>query len=561
MDYNHFGKIVRGSSLGPVMTALIWLCANATLAQSPAQQTQVQMQALGQVESFQVGASAGIPFAMNARQWRGTNVDVAISLISDLPEVGASPLLNRLAASVLMSPSDPPTGTRHKSALSSLRIASVYRLGLLDTVIDLAERSPGGLSDPENAAIATRAFLALGRDSDACETAVRLQTGRDAVFWLKVRAFCFAREGRQAAAELTAGLALEADPDDADFLLVLGRMLDKDTATARPINALEFAMARFTGASIDLGDAPFALHSAMAKTQTPAGLIAARRKAIAGLMDAGALAQLYMNWPGLITDDIVSTDADEAVATEEAGDQQGNDDDLLAIVIASEEGVRDALIYQSAVLARTDVGRANAIYEGLRHEKELGGFLAASRLYAPLLVELSQSEEQQNTPRRLFFYALLAANHHAHAQSFINTDDPAMTRLSNLSSGTRLAAIADEDTVDAGRARLAYVDLMTLVALGTPLHASHRDFLFTYRPDSEDFASCTAGARAVIAGGAAQGVHAASFLRSALMLADSGFDKLAPECGATVIRAFKVMGYDDLARQAALEMMLGQRLR
>ncbi len=550
MDYSRLPAMTR-QSIGPVIMVLAWFFAGAAITQSP-----VQIQTLGQIEPFQVGARAGIPFAMHPGQWRGTDAQTVANLMSDLPETGASSLLNRLAASVLMSPSDPPPNSANHTALASLRLASVYRLGLLDAVIDLAERSPGGLSDPENAAIATRAFLALGQDSNACETAMRLQNGRDAVFWLKVRAFCFAREERRAAAELTADLALEADPNDVDFLLALNRMLDKDMTPARPINALELAMARFAGAPIDLSDAPFALHSAMARAGGVVGLVAARRKAIAGLTNADRLARIYIQWPGLNTDDAQHTDD----ITQNTDDTLINDESLFAIALASEEGARPALIYQSANLARTDTGRARAIHEALRQEKELDGFLATSHLYAPLLQDLSHNEDIENAMRPLFAYALLAANRPADARVFVEPDDASMVRLFALFSGAPLVTLNDADIADAQRARLAYTDIMTLLALGTPLRDSHRNFLFGYTPDREEFAPCTAGARAAIADSAAQNAKAASVLRIALMLADSGFDRIAPQCGAAAIEAFKVLGYDDLARQAALEMMLGSRL-
>jgi hypothetical protein len=102
---------------------------------------------------------------------------------------------------------------------------------------------------------------------------------------------------------------------------------------------------------------------------------------------------------------------------------------------------------------------------------------------------------------------------------------------------------------------------MAFYGLGVPLTDGLRDFVFNYSADNEETAPCRSGAMVAIMDGARHKARAASFLRTALMLTDGGFDGIEPQCGGAVISAFKTMGYEDLARQAALEMMLGPRLR
>lgn len=534
----------------------------AASAQSAAQ-TQVQVESLGQVEPFRVGARSGIAYNMPMNQWRGTSANTAISLISDLPQAGQSPLLNRLATSVLMSPSTPPKNQSGEAAdgtaLASLRLASLYRLGELNAVIDLAERSPNGLSDPENAAIATRAFLALGEHNNACETAIRLQTGREAVFWLKVRAFCLAREGQTAAAELTAALALEADPEDPAFLLALSRMLDKDTDPVQPNNALELAMADFAGAPINLAEAPMALQNALFGKAEKEALGAARRKASAGLLDNAALARAYMAWP---TQSIIENEL--ANAEDELIDLQTVETALLEAALEERGDIRAALLYQLAASARLDHVRAEAIFAGLMIERDFGGFLAAATLYADLLASLPLEEllgEDYGPP---FTLALLAGGKTEKARALADNlppsdDSGAYARLFSINAlGQSLAPMPQSYGQITGN--LAYIDLMALSALGAPLSENHRNFLFSFAADTEEFARCTAGARLAIKDGAAKRARAETFLRAALMLRDSGFAVVAPECGAVIISAFSAMGYKTMARTAALEMMLGPRV-
>ena len=535
----------------------------------PVAQGAVQVQSLDQVEPFRVGARSGIAYAMSAQQWRGTSAAIAAKLISDLPQAGASPLLNRLAASVLMAPSDPPAGSQADSALASLRLASVYRLGALEAVIDLAERSPGGLSDPENAAIASRAFLALGQDKQACDTASRLQKGRGAVFWLKLRAFCLARQGNTAAAELSADLATEADPDDTDFLLALNRMLVKDTAPVKPINALELAMARYAGAPVDLSDAPLALHSAMVHAGGLAAIAAARHMAQTGMLQTRILAKLYLAWPGTAK----PAKPVPAPAVTAASEAQSVPDDggaaRLERALAQSGDARAALLYQSAALASSNAVRADAIAAGLHHESRFAGFLSAARLYAPLLQKLAPEDVHQSDRQTLFSYALLAGGQAKQARGFVTAgaaapDSPAMARLLTLYANTPPGAPdhgPDNTEKAVEQDRLAYIDLMALGALGKPLKSSARQFLFSHLADTEEYTPCAAGARAAITTGAARPVRAATILRAALMLADSGFDNASPECGAAVIQALRALAYTGPARQAALEMMLGPRWR
>ncbi len=558
MDY-------RPKCLRTPLSVVLFMCAAPVFAQNVSQApTRVIVQSLGQVEPFKVGANTAIPFTMSPLQWRGTSAQSASRLMSDLPEAGSSPLLNQLAASVLISPSAPPAGGQGNVELASLRLASAYRLGLLDAVINLAERSPGGLSDPENAAIATRAFLALGQDDKACETALRLQNGRDAVFWLKVRAYCLARQGRTGAAELTADLVLEADPDDIDFMLALNRMLNKDSTQAAPINALELAMARFAGAPITLDQAPLSLKSAMAKTQSPVGLDAARQIAALGLMRPGTLSDLYLAWPGLPAPKVDQASDEEIQGPQPAQSPAQNDASLLVIALAQDGAARPALLYQSAHYASTAQGLANAIFEGLRYEKELGGFIASAQLYAPLLEKLSTDQLALNDAMRLYFmYALIAADRSNTAQQYALSDDATSQRLFAIQPGagkTLNEAWDTQSELQGPNADLIYSDLVALLALGAQLNDDQRNFLFNHIIDSQEFSPCRAGARAAILDGARHGARGPSFLRAALMLAESGFDRVAPQCGAAVISAFREMGYQGLAKKAAREMMLAPRL-
>jgi hypothetical protein len=541
-----------GYKFRTILFSLASVFAPLAVAQTP---PQVQVQSLQQVEPFRVGPDRGIPYIMPREQWRGTRAAIAARLMSDLPEFGASPLLNRLAVSVLVSPSVAPSGGATDKTLASLRMASIYRLGQLQAVITLAERSPGGLSDPENAAIATRAFLALGQESNACETAIRLQEGRDAVFWLKIRAFCLAREGRRAAAELTADLVLEADPDDIDFMLALDQMLKKKTAKTSPVTALELAMARFSGAEINADGAPFSLIQAFAETPGPTGLEASRKIAATGLLPPQTLAKTYQMVSGL-------PERDET--QDETSSEEAQDFALLAQALKEKGAKRAALIYQSAERALTPTGRLRAINAGLGNAQTLGGFFAAAHLYAPLLSEIAPERTiPSEAMQHRIAYALLIAGKAEQAKALLAADDREMQRLMVLAAPVIALpkdALGEDVHTQKKTENLAFIDLMALYALGAPLDDEDRDFLFNHVTDREEFAPCRPGALSALDDGARNKARAASFLRAALMLADSGFDGINPQCGATVIRAFKTMGYDVLARQAALEMMLAPRL-
>ena len=66
------------------------------------------------------------------------------------------------------------------------------------------DRTPGVADNPDLSRLAAEAALVSEEDDKACRIAGALTTGRDAPYWLRLRAFCQARAGKPDQAQLTA---------------------------------------------------------------------------------------------------------------------------------------------------------------------------------------------------------------------------------------------------------------------------------------------------------------------------------------------------------------------
>ncbi len=541
--------------------------ANGTSAQDVSQAgagaaPSVRVQTLENVQPFRVGTTRKTAITMPLGEWRGTDAATAKALLADVPEAGASPLLNALLAGVLISPAMPPKGA--DAQLASARLETIYRLGLLQSVVQIAERSPGGLSEPENAAIAAQAMLAMGQDERSCETASRLRSGREAIFWLKLRAFCLARSGKMAAARLTADLALEADPDDTDFLLALNRLLVKEPGTQpiHPGNVIELAIARAAGAAVDTSLAPLALQiSSVNADNKETALGAVKRAVIANIEPANALAKAYLAFGAPETpvipreDDFVTGDGD-AAALETSRLQE---------VLASAGPMRAAGLYRLARQATAPSLRAEAIKTALADEHDFANYLAAARLYGPQIRRL-QATPALADYAPVFMQALMAFGDYKAARTWaaLISPNPAQTRLLALIQPQARLADKALPRSDAGQIKaqgMAYRDLMALSALGKPLSAPMRQFLFSHTSDAQEYAPCPPGALIALADGARAGAQAATIIRAAELLVDAGFEHSAPQCGGAVISALRQLHLDDVAQAAAVEMLLAARFQ
>lgn len=218
------------------------LLGGTALAQDP-----IEVERLDALDPLEVGLPGA---AMSNRLWAGTDRAMAQAVLSRLPaaEGGGytSETLAEIARSVLVSGGRPPAGGRGDAELAALRIDRLLAAAGADDTFDLLERTPGVNRTPALARWHAELAFATGNSERACRTADAMTQGREDAYWLRVRAYCLALDGRDGAAELTAELARSQEPDAGFearlFAIMLDTPLDADAPAAD--NGLQWAMSR-----------------------------------------------------------------------------------------------------------------------------------------------------------------------------------------------------------------------------------------------------------------------------------------------------------------------------
>lgn len=232
---------------------------------SNADRGNVVTSSLAPIEPLSISLLSPANGGMGNTVWNGSSAYALTKLLTNMPGQGQSPLLNDLAARALLSGGNVPANADGKAAMQHARLQALYDLGRLNAVVELVERSPGGREDPQAAAVAVDALLALGQDKTACDLGARKGAARGGLFWRKLRAFCMAKSGNAQGAELTAGLLAEekdVGPAFLESILAITAPVAKPDAKAKPVqvaNALDLAMAEAAGKQIDPDNLPLAL--------------------------------------------------------------------------------------------------------------------------------------------------------------------------------------------------------------------------------------------------------------------------------------------------------------
>jgi len=222
----------------------------------------IEVRQLGALDPLEVGVATN---GLGENLWAGSTVQTVQNALEGLPSSTSdgykSPSRANLVALALLSGGTPPQGGRGNAALATLRADRLLAASGAEAVFSLLERTPGLDRAPDLARLHAETSFALAAGPSACRTANSLIVGRDQPYWLRVRAFCHALEGEDAAAELSADLARTQVPDtNFDGLLyaiTLGRW---STATAAADTGLDWALAAVSPVEnrpvIDLSDAP-----------------------------------------------------------------------------------------------------------------------------------------------------------------------------------------------------------------------------------------------------------------------------------------------------------------
>lgn len=256
-----------------------------------------------------------------------------------LPKLGAKPLspaFADFARRVLATGARAPAGVGDDPEMGGARALALIALGEAAGAKRVMDRTPGLDQNAALAMAAAEANLIAGDDDRACAVADALSADRGTGYWLRLRAFCQARAGQTAEAQLTFNLA-QQQGKDADYARLMPALLSgaAPTGGANLRTGINYALSKKLGLDIQ----------AAAATATPATRpLLAPPAADLAAAQAADWAFLKSAKPG----------ADFAAAARAAAP-------LIAAMVAADAPLTDPGLFLRAALTAGDVKTAQAI--------------------------------------------------------------------------------------------------------------------------------------------------------------------------------------------------------
>jgi hypothetical protein len=432
---------------------LLWIAATlaGALAMAAPAAAQVQVQPLAAPDLFSTGGGkSDLPSDL----WRGSSGTLAKLVIPELASRPITPAAAALARHVLEVGGNGPEGAGNDPDLAGARAEALLKLG--DPAA--AQAITDGVSNlPQLTAlsrVAAQAALISGQDDKACSIGDTLVMGREGGFWLRLRAYCQARAGQTAAAQLTLELA-DQQEHRPDFERLMNALIAGGSPAgvqATLDDPLDFAISRKLGLdwAPALDAAPASIAVAVARdgsAPAPARLAAAARAARLGLATPEAYAALTPPPTALPPSDATSPSGEAAL-----------------VVLAG--STNDLTLKESAVIAL------------LKRAKDGSEFQALARLAAPAIGQIMAAHPVLRQP---FLFAMAAA------------------AAGDVPSAKAARAAVGQGTPAPSPADLALLDAL-IAAAATPVDASAADALGPIASGSDAAArSRAAGALALLA--------------------------------------------------------------
>jgi hypothetical protein len=235
----------------------------------------VQVQPLSPLDLFSAGRDTGL----GADLWKGSSAALARVIIPTLVDHPLSPAGAALARRVLGAAAAAPESAGADVDLAAARARALLALGDAVGAGMILDRTAGLTNSAALSQAAAEAALIGDQDDKACAIGDALAIDRGGGYWLRLRAFCQARAGKPAAAQLTASLADQQGPDPVfDRMIAVIIAGAGDPGPASLADGLDYAMSQQL--KLDLAPAladaapPIAEHLASAAA-APAAPVAA----------------------------------------------------------------------------------------------------------------------------------------------------------------------------------------------------------------------------------------------------------------------------------------------
>ena len=358
--------LAGGCLAGPALAQDGAAAAPAPVAPSSA----VQAQPLAAPDLFSIGAgTTGLPPEL----WAGVSPGLFRAAIAAVDGKPLSPAGAALARRILATGANAPAGIGEDAELAGARAHALMRLGDAAGAASITDRTPNLAQRPALSQAAAEAALALAQEDKACAIGDGLTTGRDGIFWLRLRAFCQARAGQAAAAQLTFDLATQQARSPGYEKLMTALLAGRKAEPPLLDDGLDTALSRRVSGDWTKGLATAAAPIAVAVARDPSAPPAARIEAAARAARIGLpVTEAYAA--------VAPLPADAAAAAAMPG-AAGE-----AALIALAQTASDWTLREAAV---------NAL---LRRAKSTEEFLAFARLMGPPIAQLTGAQAVLREP-------------------------------------------------------------------------------------------------------------------------------------------------------------------
>jgi len=527
----------------PSQLVLSAVLAAALLTAAPAA-AQVQVQPLAAPDLFSIGAG---PSDLPSDLWRGSSQALARAVISQVGDKPLSPSATALARHVLAAGANAPEGAGDDPELAAARARALFKLGDAAGAQAIAERTPSLAQKPALSQVAAEAALIRGQEDKACAIGDALTTGRDAAFWLRLRAFCQAKAGETAAAQLTLDLASQQGQAP-DYARLMAAMLAGTDAGAGALgDGLDYALSRRVAAAwpqaLPTAPAPIIVVVAHDSTAPPDSRLAAAARAARLGFPAPEAYALIAPPPA----DVASANRPDA-----AGE---------AALVALAGAASDPATKEAAVIAL------------LARAADTPDFVALARLAAPAIAQLLAARTSLREPA-VFAMASAAAGDLPSARaarSLVGTAGPPPAPLDLAMLDALIAAASGQPTAEtvaaldmaagsaggAGASRAA-AGVALLAALGAPLGPQVR---FDLANADLGPGRLSAGQRLALDAAARAGRMGDTALYAIKAAMDAGPAGPAPADRAALVQALGQAGLKADAQAMAVEGLLALQAR
>lgn len=247
-------------------------------------------------DAFSTGTLDRAGGALPATLWRDSDPQKLDFLLGQAPSRPAAPSLGEAMKRTLLSPGAGPEGAA--PSLGGKKLLALARAGFIDEARTVESISSAARDDAWTEQAVAVIDLLTDDTAAACQRSAGLSSGRDEIFWVKLRVFCYAQAGERDAADLTLKILRERGAVTAND----DQYLNASATGAAPktplpiVTALQYAIGKSFGAPIAPGllanaDGGVLVAVARDASLATATRISAAEQAVAmGVMDAGVLA-------------------------------------------------------------------------------------------------------------------------------------------------------------------------------------------------------------------------------------------------------------------------------